>query len=125
MADIPRGPGLNSGLPEHGKGLDEGTRKAIESSLARGKAVVVGGVQDLQRMGSEQAVATGNLPPGETADSVLTIAEHDALTNPAAEAAATPVFDDSYTVEDLKGELESRGQATSGNKQELIDRLNG
>lgn len=87
MADIQREPGLNKGLPYHGSGLDEGTKAAIERSLVKGKPVVVGGVQDYQRDYSERAVDPSDpttLPPGETADSVVTIAEHDAATNPAA-----------------------------------------
>jgi SAP domain len=123
-------PGLNSGLPYH-DGLDEDTKQALLRAANRdGKPVVVGGIQDVQRYFGEKAV--GNeidipLPPGETADSVITTAEHDELMEmksgvPHGEDAEN--FEDS-TVEELKDKLRDRGESVSGTKDELIARLEG
>ena len=121
---ITKEPGLNSGLPSHGSGLDPDTKAAMERNASKdGKGVIVGGIQDVQQYfaelakdNSEPAVA---MPPGEDESSPTSL-EHDAATT-----ATGTAFDDSYTVDELKAELESRGEATSGTKAELIERLNG
>lgn len=119
---ITREPGLNSGLPDH-DGLDEGTRAALlAASEKTGKGVIVGGTQDVQKyfgeLAKDDSVSEVNLPPGEDEESP-TSQEHDALT-----AVTGSTFDESNTVDELKAELEARGESTSGNKQELLDRLN-
>lgn len=124
---ISREPGLNSGLPEQ-DGLDEGTKAALLAAANKsGKGVIVGGIQDVQRYFGELAkdpeVPEIGLPPGEDESSPTSL-EHDALTNPDAQAGA-PQFDDSYTVEELQDALRERGDTVTGTKQELIDRLNG
>lgn len=126
MANIHREPGLNSGIPDH-DGLDEGTRASIEASLNKeGKGVIVGGIQDVQRFFGELAKDENEpsvqLPPGEDASSPTSM-EHDAATG-VGTAASAPAFDDSFTVDELKAELEAQGKTTSGTKQELIDRAN-
>ena len=127
MAEIKREPGLNSGLPDQ-DGLDDGTRAAIERSLTRGKPVVVGGVQDFQKFFGEKALddaeETVNLPPGETEESVITTAEHDATT-PGSGADAAAVSEDN-TKEEIQAALDDRGieYNASDTKQELLDRLN-
>lgn len=126
MANIAREPGLNSGIPDH-DGLDPGTKASIEASLNKeGKGVIVGGIQDVQRFFGELAKDENEpsvqIPPGEDETSPTSM-EHDALTNTGT-AVSAPAFDDSYTVDELKAELEAQDKPTSGTKQELIDRLN-
>lgn len=120
---ITRQPGLNSGIPDQ-DGLDDGTRAALEAAASKtGKGVIVGGTQDVQKffgeLAKDDAEPAVNMPPGED-DSSPTSMEHDAATTTGSSS-----YDDTYTVDDLRSALEDRGEATSGNKQELIDRLNG
>ena len=121
---ITKEPGLNSGLPSHGSGLDPDTKAAMERNANKdGKGVIVGGTQDVQRYFGELAKDASEpavtMPPGEDESSPTSL-EHAAAT-----ATTGTSFDDSYTVDELKAELESRGEPTSGTKQELLDRLNG
>lgn len=128
MAEIARESGLNSGLPDQ-DGLDDGTRAAIQRTLERGKPVVVGGVQDFQKFFGEKALddseETVNLPPGETSETVITTAEHDAVTP--GSGPDTAAVDDSNTKEEIQAALDDRGieYNASDTKQELLDRLNG
>lgn len=130
MAEITREPGLNSGLPDQ-DGLDEGTRSALLRAAEKtGKPVVVGGVQDMQKFFGEKALDdsedTVNIPPGETEESVITTAEHDALVST---QAGVPVgeFSDSNTKDELQAELDRRGieYGSSDTKADLLDKLNG
>src|SRR5687767_143632 len=110
---ITRQPGLNSGLPDQ-DGLDDGTRAAMERNANKdGKGVIVGGTQDVQRffgeLAKDDAEPAVDMPPGEDESSPTSL-EHDAVT-----ATTGTTFDDSYTVDDLKAELESRGESTTGN----------
>lgn len=128
MANIHTEPGLNSGLPEHGAGLDPDTKAAMERNANKdGKGVIVGGIGDVQRffgeLAKDESEPSVPLPRGEDASSPTSM-EHDAITADGATATGT-AFDDSYTVDELKDELEARGEPVSGTKQELLDRLNG
>lgn len=123
---IARKPGLNSGLP-YQDGLDDDTRAALKrnSEKVAGQGVIVGGHQDTQRffgeLAKDAAEPAVEMPPG-TDESNPTSLEHDAATGTG--TASAPVFDDSYTVDDLKAALAERDQPTSGTKDELIARLN-
>lgn len=121
-----REPGLNSGLPDH-DGLDEGTKQRLLAAANKsGKGVLVGGTQDVQKFFGELAKdanePTVNIPPGED-ESSPTSMEHDAIKGDAVTAVGGG-YDDSYTVDELKDALAAKGEPTSGNKDELIERLN-
>ena len=122
---ISREPGLNSGLPEQ-DGLDDGTREALSRAANKdGKGVIVGGTQDVQKyfgeLAKDDSVPEVNMPPGED-ESSPTSEEHAAAT---AVDATSGGFSEDNTVAELQAELERRGEPTSGNKQELLERLNG
>ena len=120
-------PGLNSGLPEHGSGLDPETKAAIERNANKdGAGVIVGGIQDVQRffgeLAKDESEPTVNIPPGED-ESSPTSMEHDALT---ADTATSAAFDDSYTKDEIAAELDRRGidYSSGDTKADLLDKLN-
>lgn len=123
-------PGLNSGLPDHGSGLDPDTKAAMERNASKdGKGVIVGGIGDVQRFFAEvakdDAEPTVQIPRGEDASSPTSM-EHDALTGTGT-ATAAPTFDDSYTKQEIQDELDRRGvdYNASDTKDDLLDKLNG
>ena len=126
MANIQKEPGLNSGLPQHGRGLDPETKAAMERNANKdGAGVIVGGTQDVQRFFAELAKdpnePTVNIPPGEDESSPTSI-EHDQAT-----AGGTATFDDTYTKQELQDALDERGVEynQSDAKDELLAKLNG
>ena len=122
---------VNQGLPKHGRGLDAGTRAALERALGdKDEGIKVGSFRDLQVGLTDTPVAERPVNPNQDDAGLIDINDHIAkeeatIGQDTGGTAGESVSYEEYTVEELKDELAARDLPTSGNKQDLIDRLNG